>query len=361
MPKKQMKFKDGGRVKHYYTGGKSSLSSADSADGNYSNLRGTDLPPIDDMESIKAGVRRALAGERPPAPQYTLMPSPKIESAGEAVSQSPTEKKSGLAGAVKKVEKSTQKLMQDSGKSADELASASRRQASQRAKIPYSSDRAVSQIPGQSLTAEQREGIDKGERVTGTELGRNVSNTLSALTPLGGGVGKVGAELAMGNRAAKAAQASKMSPAGQRMANMEEVRRVAMPGRAEAVMNPSAWAGGPKAMDKIAQVEARAAQAEAKAAQAAARKKAAQAKKDAKDPVMNARPGSDKANSGYKYESDDAFPPMYKKGGTVKKFAKGGSVSSASSRADGCAIRGKTKGMISKMKSGGMYGGKGAC
>lgn len=35
-----------------------------------------------------------------------------------------------------------------------------------------------------------------------------------------------------------------------------------------------------------------------------------------------------------------------KKGGVVKKYAKGGSVSSASSRADGCAQRGKTKGRI---------------
>ena len=33
-----------------------------------------------------------------------------------------------------------------------------------------------------------------------------------------------------------------------------------------------------------------------------------------------------------------------KKGGTVKKMAKGGSTSSASKRADGCAIKGKTKG-----------------
>jgi hypothetical protein len=35
-----------------------------------------------------------------------------------------------------------------------------------------------------------------------------------------------------------------------------------------------------------------------------------------------------------------------KKGGKVKakKMAKGGSVSSASKRADGCAIKGKTKG-----------------
>jgi glycine C-acetyltransferase len=81
-----------------------------------------------------------------------------------------------------------------------------------------------------------------------------------------------------------------------------------------------------------------------RAAQAAAKKKAAQAKKDAKDPVLSAKPGAD-----------------MKKGGAVKKYAKGGSVSSASSRADGCAIRGKTKGTISKMKSGGMYGGNGAC
>jgi len=35
---------------------------------------------------------------------------------------------------------------------------------------------------------------------------------------------------------------------------------------------------------------------------------------------------------------------QYKKGGAVKKMAKGGSTSSASKRADGCAQRGKTKG-----------------
>ncbi len=42
-----------------------------------------------------------------------------------------------------------------------------------------------------------------------------------------------------------------------------------------------------------------------------------------------------------------------KNGGSVKakKMAKGGS---ASSRADGCAMKGKTKGMMVKMKSGGM-------
>jgi hypothetical protein len=36
--------------------------------------------------------------------------------------------------------------------------------------------------------------------------------------------------------------------------------------------------------------------------------------------------------------------PTMKKGGKVKKMAKGGSVSSASKRGDGCATKGKTKG-----------------
>lgn len=35
---------------------------------------------------------------------------------------------------------------------------------------------------------------------------------------------------------------------------------------------------------------------------------------------------------------------MMRKGGKVKKMAKGGSVSSASKRGDGCATKGKTKG-----------------
>jgi len=44
----------------------------------------------------------------------------------------------------------------------------------------------------------------------------------------------------------------------------------------------------------------------------------------------------------------------YKKGGMTKKMASGGKVSSASSRADGCATKGKTKGTMVTMK----YGGK---
>jgi len=310
MPKKQMKFKGGGKVKHYYTG---SQVSRDSDSEDSSSLRGRDLPPFDEMESINAGVRRALAGERPPAPEYTEMPA---------------SKDTGFIKAAKKVEKSQ-------GSDPRML----------EAMMSRGSRPGISQIPGQS-----RSGPEGGERVSGTELGRNVSNTMSALTPLGGGVGKIGAELAMGSRASKAASAEKLSPAGQRLKNMEEVRNVAMPGRREAVMNPMAHAGGPKMMEKIAAQEAQA----VRAAQTAARKKAAQAKKDAKDPVLSARPGKDKPKTGYQYEGEVPFPPMYKEGGAIKKFAKGGSVSSASSRADGCAVRGKTKGMISKMKSGGM-------
>jgi hypothetical protein len=205
----------------------------------------------------------------------------------------------------------------------------------------------------------------------------NLANSAMALTPLTGGATKVATEFAMGNRGAKLAQAmqgeEKLSAAGQRLKNLEELRGVANPGRAEAVMNPNAWAAGPKGMDKIAQVEGRAAEAEARAAQAAARKKAAQAKKDAKDPVMNARPGADnaaKVNTAKtpktgkaslpKYETDEPLDISfgYKRGGAVKKFAKGGSVSSASSRGDGIAIRGKTKGTISKMCGGGMMKGR---
>ena len=43
---------------------------------------------------------------------------------------------------------------------------------------------------------------------------------------------------------------------------------------------------------------------------------------------------------------DQTMSPGLKKGGKVKNYAKGGSVSSASKRADGIAQRGKTKGRM---------------
>jgi len=47
----------------------------------------------------------------------------------------------------------------------------------------------------------------------------------------------------------------------------------------------------------------------------------------------------------FKGSSEDDSPG-YKKGGKVKKYAGGGSVSSASKRADGCAVKGKTRGKM---------------
>ena len=46
---------------------------------------------------------------------------------------------------------------------------------------------------------------------------------------------------------------------------------------------------------------------------------------------------------GRKKEKADELGYGIKKGGMVKKMASGGSVKSASARADGCAIRGKTR------------------
>jgi hypothetical protein len=45
-------------------------------------------------------------------------------------------------------------------------------------------------------------------------------------------------------------------------------------------------------------------------------------------------------------EEAPADTSMMRKGGKVKKMAKGGSVSSASKRADGCATKGKTRGKL---------------
>ena len=75
--------------------------------------------------------------------------------------------------------------------------------------------------------------------IDSTEFSRNVKNTLNALTPLGGGIGKIGAELALAGRGAKTAS---------------KVAEVAEKGR-EAVTNPVAWTGGPKAMKTIQKVE----------------------------------------------------------------------------------------------------------
>jgi hypothetical protein len=142
----------------------------------------------------------------------------------------------------------------------------------------------VDQIPGQD-----RSGPTGGERVSGTELSRNVSNTMNALAPLGGGVGKIGAELATAGRAQRgynAAQAARRSAEGMSPAEALAAREAAAQAAREAkTLNPNAWLAGPKGMAE-----------------------------------------------------------NFRKGGAVKKMASGGMT--ASRRGDGIASRGKTRGKM---------------
>jgi hypothetical protein len=101
----------------------------------------------------------------------------------------------------------------------------------------------VDQIPGQD-----RSGPTGGERVSGSDLSRNVSNTMNALTPLGGGAGKVGAELATAGRAQKAynaAQTERRAAEGMSPAEALAARQAA---REAKTLNPNAWLAGPKGM-----------------------------------------------------------------------------------------------------------------
>jgi len=77
----------------------------------------------------------------------------------------------------------------------------------------------------------------------------------------------------------------------------------------------------------------------------------AEAEQEFKDATKRAQSIKRQINSG---ENTNAMGDNYKRGGKVKKMASGGKVSSASSRADGCCTKGKTKGTMVTMK----YGGK---
>ena len=162
----------------------------------------------------------------------------------------------------------------------DAMRNASRAQAR---RVPVPQD-IVDQIPGQN-----RSGPTGGERVSGTELGRNVSNTLNALAPMGSGVGKVGAELmtaGRGQRVYNAAQAERRAAEGMSPAEALAARQEAAQAAREAkTLNPNAWMAGPKGMAE-----------------------------------------------------------NFRKGGAVKKMASGGMT--ASRRGDGIASRGKTRGKI---------------
>jgi hypothetical protein len=157
--------------------------------------------------------------------------------------------------------------------------------------------------------------------VTGTDFSRNVSNTLNALTPIGGGVGKVGVDMAYrGRNAATAAEKFREAANARRAAegySPAEALSVLQKGAGknvksagrEEVTNPMMWAAGPKNAKNF--------------------------KETAKD--LNKRGTMEEA----------ALEGGMKRGGKVKKMASGGMArSSASRRGDGIASKGKTKGRI---------------
>jgi hypothetical protein len=110
--------------------------------------------------------------------------------------------------------------------------------------------------------------------------------------------------------------------------NFDEAAEVASKGR-EAVTNPMAWMAGPKGM------------AEMNKAGPSMATRAKDAIKETADKV------GDRFRKKPMSEADTAGGAIgYKRGGKVRGYASGGSVSSASSRGDGIATKGKTRGKI---------------
>jgi len=182
------------------------------------------------------------------------------------------------------------------GPSYEEIAAYNRQPApAPRTAAPRTSPRAltreelISQIPTStgSRYSSVASDIDPSLREDGTELGRNVKNTLAALTPLGGGFGKVGAEMATAKGAAERAARSRELA--------EEAIRAQKPTKFTSTKST-----------------------------APARANAA-------------------AKSRSKKFNEEEAGVEFKRGGKIKKMASGGSTSSASKRADGIAMKGKTK------------------
>lgn len=113
---------------------------------------------------------------------------------------------------------------------------------------------------------------------------------------------------------------------------------------------------GPKAGMEVAESTAKGALSRAaiQAKRAAGKKAEAEAMEAAK-PILKARPGKTPLRNKTRFDEDMAGTE-FRKGG--KAFAKGGHVSSASSRADGIAQRGKTRGTIVACGGGYMKGKK---
>ena len=180
---------------------------------------------------------------------------------------------------------------------------ASKASAPSKAVAPMSREDMISQIPTGGDRAAPT--ASAGNSASGSDLGRNVSNTLNALAVSKGvPMAQIAAEAAMGTRAGKAL---------------------------------SGLMGGKKA----AEVE----RIEPSMSTLSAAKKAELAGelRRGATPTKFTSPSKTTASKRTRKMNDDEAGVEFRKGGGVKKYAKGGSVSS---RADGIAQRGKTRGRM---------------
>jgi hypothetical protein len=189
---------------------------------------------------------------------------------------------------------------------------------------------AADQIPGQSSKAPQG-----GERVDSSEAERNIN---AALTVAG-----------VGGAGATAYKAKKMYDASQKAKAAAEA---AGKGR-EAVTNPLMWMAGPKNAGKFAgEVPAAGRESVTNPMSWMAGPKNADKFKEAAPSAMDkAKAAAEKFADRFRKKPLDEADTTggaigYKRGGKVRGYASGGSVSSASSRGDGIATKGKTRGKI---------------
>ena len=177
-----------------------------------------------------------------------------------------------------------------------------------------SRDEMISSIPTDKNT------VEGGERISGNEFTRNVGNTMNALA------GVTGAGAA--NPAIRSAMNAGLYG-----------RRSTQAGREAIANNPTRQLTGPSKADLMARDRA------SRAAERQTEMLRENARRSGLDPDnMNA----EVANAVRQKMGGKDFSLGMKRGGTVKKMAKGGVTksSSASSRADGIASKGKTKGKI---------------
>jgi hypothetical protein len=172
----------------------------------------------------------------------------------------------------------------------------------------------ISSIPTDKNT------VEGGDRISGNEFTRNVGNTMNALA------GVTGAGAA--NPAIRSAMNAGLYG-----------RRSTQAGREAIANNPTRQLSGPSKADLMARDRA------SRAAERQTEMLRENARRSGLDPDnINA----DVANAIRQNMGGKDFSLGMKRGGAVKKMAKGGVTksSSASSRADGIASKGKTKGKI---------------